>query len=144
MKAIYNPLESPKEFVLPKDFEGFSPERIKQIREIRKNQTVRTDMCLVRDSEQLKSVLRYQLKKMGFTAELNKRGYGTHTHLARLTGIPLSTISTYFNHNRYIRNEAKGKYMPYISQTQLLILCLFAGVKLSLDIEIEPLKLIGK
>jgi len=143
MKAIYNPLASHKQFVLPEDFEGFHPDRIEQIREVRNNQTVRADMCLVRDSEQLKSILAYRLKKMGFITETgDKKKHLTYTRLARQTGIPASTISAYFNHNRYIWNEANGKAMQYISQINLLILCHFAGISLSLDIEVEPLKLI--
>jgi len=142
MKAIFNPLESHKEFVLPEDFAGFHPNRIEQIRQAQKDRKVRTDMCIVRDSEQLKSVLIYRLKKMGFMDETNKLKHGTYKRLARQTGIPTNIISAYFNHNRYIWNEAKSRAMPYISETQLFILCLFIGVKLSLDIEIEPLELI--
>ncbi len=149
MKAIFNPLESHKEFVLPEDFRGFHPDRIEQIRQAQKDRKVRTDMCIVRDSEQLKSVLIYRLKKMGFVegvltpiAETNKLKHGTYKRLARQTGIPANIISAYFNHNRYIWNESKGRSMSHISETQLFILCLFVGVKLSLDIELEPLELI--
>lgn len=149
MKAIYNPNKPHKEFVLPKDFKGFHPERIKQIREIKNNQAARTDMCLVRDSDQLKNALRYRLKQMGF---ISKRDSGpkigqehlAYSRLARRTGIEVGILSTYFNHNRYIWNEANGKTMNYISQTNLIILCYFAGVVLSLDISIEPMELIKK
>ena len=143
MKAVYNPLEIKKEFVLPEDFEGFHPDHIEQIKQIRKDQKVQTDMCLARDSDQLKGVLRYRLKQMGFLSEkIYKRKYGTYIRLAKQTGISASTISGYFNHNRYIWNAANGKNMKYISQTNLIILCLFAGVRLRIDIELEPLELI--
>ncbi len=147
MKAIYDPLKPHKQFVLPEDFKGFHADEIERIREMRKNQTVRIDMCLVRDSEELKSILKFRLKKMGF---ITKRGSGpkmgqehlAFARIARRTGIDDTFLSAYFNHNRYIWNEANGKYMNYISQTQLLILCLFAGIKLRIDIEPEPLELI--
>jgi len=147
MKAVYDPLKPHKQFVLPKDFGGFHPERIKRIREIKNNQAAQTDMCLVRDSEQLKSILTYRLKKMGFMTK-DGRGRGdkigqehlSYTRLAKRTGIEVGLLSTYFNHNRHIWNEANGKTMNYISQTNLLILCYFVGVKLSLDIDVEPLE----
>ncbi len=147
MKAVYDPLKPHKQFVLPEDFEGFHPERIKQIREIRKGQKVQADMCLVRDSEQLKSILRYRLKKMGFMTKYGRgdkkrQGHLAYARLARRTGIDDTFLSAYFNHNRYIWNEANGKYMNYISQTNLIILCLFAGIELSLDIYFEPLEFI--
>lgn len=137
MKAIYDPLKPHKEFVLPEDFEGFHPDEIEQIRKIQNNQIVRTDICLVRDSDKLKNILKRRLKKMGFKDE---KGHFTHFRLERQTGIESKYLSAYFNHNRYILNEANGKYMPYISGTNLLILCLFAGVKLNLDIKLEPLE----
>lgn len=142
IKAIYNSLEPPKEFVLPEDFEGFDPERIRQIREIRKGQAVETGMCLLRDSEQLKSVLRYRLKKLGFIADNNQLKSGAYTHIFKKTGIRSEMLMIYLNHNRHIRNQANGKHMQYISQTHLLILCLFVGIKIRLDIDPEPLELI--
>ena len=106
------------------------------------NQTVRTDMCFVRDSDKLKGALRYQLKKMGFITEDkdDKKGHPSYSRLARRTGIETKYLSAYFNHNRYIWNEANGRAMEYISQTNLLILCLFAGVAIDLNIELEPLE----
>ncbi len=146
---MYNPLYKPhKEFVPPKDFKGFNQDRIKQIREMRKNQTIRIDWSLTRDSDELKDTLKARLKKMGFTTndlrgrKGDKKGqeHLAFARLARRTGIRVENLTGYFNHNRYIWNEANGKYMKYISETQLLILCLFAGIKLSLKIEREPLE----
>ena len=149
MKAIYDPLKPHKQFVLPEDFKGFHAERIKEIREMRKNQTVLVDMCLVRDNDNLKSILTYRLKKMGFMTERSSgakigQEHISYSRLARRTGIKTRDLSAYFGHNRYIWNEANGKTMPHISETQLFILCLFAGVEISLDIVLEPLELIEK
>ena len=144
MKAIYDPLNPPyahKQFVTPEDFKGFDQDRINKIREVRqidKNRKVRTTLCLMRDSDELKTILKSRLKKMGFI--IKKAKPGPLLRLAKRTGIATSKLSTYFNHNRHIWNEAKGKRMSYISAMQLFILCIFAGVKLSLRIEFEPLE----
>ena len=147
MKAIYNPLNPPqhKQFVLPEDFKGFHADEIDRIRQMRKNLTVRVDMSLVKDDDNLKSILRHRLKKMGFMdirVSGNKKGqeYPAYARIARRIGIDDKLLSAYFNHNRWIWNEANpGKQMLYLTELQIHILCLFAGIKLKLDVELEPL-----
>jgi len=97
-----------------------------QQQEVKKKRLRRPEHCLLRNNEQLKTLIAHRMKERGLTV------YG----LSRQTEVDQKRIDNYLRYNyadMQRKRRREKRHYPYASQLDLMGICYFLGISLKID-----------